>query len=184
VATGKADWMKTPIIVGSPAKCVQLIDICVFCAQLKCLFYMLSVMLEDELSQTNGMLFLADLRDLPFQNGTNMNIRFDRKFMKLLFEMIRASLPISINALHTCRPAEKSLTAIVLPFTLWFMGKDMRVRRIEHFGEPPVLLSSLEEYGLKKEGIPAALGGTWNEFGNWTTLRLQLELERERNEHA
>jgi hypothetical protein len=174
--------MITPSIVGPPTKCIQLIDICVFYAQLKCIFYMLSVVLEDEISQTNGMLFLVDLRDLPWQNGTNMS--FDRKVIKLLFEMIRDALPISINALHTCRPAQKSLTAILMPFTLWFMGKYIRLRRRVHYGEPPLLLSSLEEYGFKKEGIPVAQGGTWNEFGNWTTLRLQLELERERNEHA
>jgi hypothetical protein len=124
---------------------------------------------------------LVDLRDLPSQNVTN--IHFDRKASKLFFELIRDALPISINAIHSCWPSEKSIPAILMPFASWLMGKDLRLRRIIHIGEPPVLLSSLEKYSLKKESIPAAIGGSWNEFGNWTELRLQLELEQERNDH-
>jgi hypothetical protein len=142
---------------------------------------MLSVVLEDEISQKHGMVFLTDLRDLSSQNGTN--IKFDRKFTKLFFELIRDSFPININALHSCRPSEKSIQAIIKPFIMWLIGKDLRLRSMDHIGEPPVLLSSLEKYGLKKEGIPVVLGGTWNEFGNWMRNRLQLELERERNDH-
>jgi hypothetical protein len=137
--------------------------------------------LEDDTSQLHGMALLVDLRDLPSQNLTN--IHFNRKASKLFFEMIRDALPISINAIHPCWPSEKSIQAILMPFVSWLMGKDLRLRRIIHKGEPSVLLSSLKRYCLEKESIPAAIGGSWNEFENWMELRLQLELERERNDH-
>jgi hypothetical protein len=62
------------------------------------------------------------------------------------------------------------------------MGTDRRVYKIIS-ADPPVLLSSLEKYGLKKESIPVAIGGSLDEFGNRTRLRLELELERDRNNH-
>jgi hypothetical protein len=82
---------------------------------------MLSVVLEDELSHLHGIAFLVDLHDLPSQNVSN--IRFDRKASKLFFEMLRDALPISVNALHSCRPSEKSIQAILIPFASWLMGK-------------------------------------------------------------
>jgi hypothetical protein len=67
-----------------------------------------------------------------------------------------------------------------MPFTLWFMWTDLRLHRITHFGDSSAALLPRE---IWQEEIPAALGGTWNDFGNWTRLRLQLELERGRNDH-
>lgn len=74
--------------------------------------------------------------------------------------MVRDALPISINAIHSCRPSEKSIQSILKPFISFFMGKDLRLRYIIHIGEPQVLLFSLEKYGLKKVSIPSALGGS------------------------
>lgn len=61
------------------------------------------------------------------------------------------------------------------------LGKLLRIRRIVHCGEPDAVLSLLLEYGLRKEDLPPALGGAWDEgnFAGWLNRRLQLEQERE-----
>jgi hypothetical protein len=166
------------------SKCITLIYPCTrdpFYVQIKCVFYMFSVALEDELSQKHGVVLISDLRDLPSQN--NKKDLFERKVTKLYWEVLRDCLPIRIHATHGCLPAEKRIAAIFKPFAVWMMGKDVRRRRVEHIGGPLVLLSSLEEYGFKQDGLPIPLGGFWgpDDFEDRTRRQLALELERERN---
>jgi hypothetical protein len=134
---------------------------------------MLSVVLEDEISQLNGMAILVDLRDLPSQNVTNIN--FNRKASKLFFELIRDALPISINAIHSCWPSEKSIAATLMPFASWLMGKDLRLRRVIYKGEPPVLSPPWRNIPSRKKvsRLPLVVPGTtlgigWSFVYSWS----------------
>jgi hypothetical protein len=124
-----------------------------------------SVVLEDESSQLHGIALLIDLRDLPSQTVTNLN--FNRKDSKLFFEMIRGALPISINAIHSCRPSEKSIQALFIPFVGWLMGKDLRLHKIIHIGDPQCCSPPWRNMASRKKGsqLPLAVPGTNSRIG-------------------
>jgi hypothetical protein len=109
---------------------------------------------------------------------------FDRKLTREGIALLRECLPIRLRAMHICLPFRRPPFTFVLPVIKFICGKSIRQRMVIHHGSDLEVLLGLENHGIIRANIPAALGGEYNlqaELTEWLADRLELEGRREAN---
>ena len=84
------------------------------------------------------------------------------QFSRLVAETTR-QVPIKVQVGHVLFPSNRCIGKLVFPLFLWAIGPDRRKRVVAHVGnDPEGHLKVLQEYGFRAEGLPPALGGTYD----------------------
>ena len=107
--------------------------------------------MEDPSIQRNGIVVIM-------YNVGNYSIveHFDRKAMNLLIQFAFQSLPMRVVGVHHCFTSK--VYNIVLPFILFFFGKDVRARHRLH-SVPDQIVPELLKFGLTMDSLPTEMGG-------------------------
>mmetsp|Transcript_14398 Transcript_14398/g.23325 ORF Transcript_14398/g.23325 Transcript_14398/m.23325 type:complete len:347 (-) Transcript_14398:1825-2865(-) len=144
-------------------------------AIVRVIFYLMSVAHERTSVQKNGLVVIADTKHYTTSH-------LDRKFIKIVAYLFMGYHPTITRAYHMCAPpGVKSCFLLVLPFIRYFQTRHIRQRFLVHTGTAPELAMDLEEYGIKKDSLPACLGGNRPEsrFAKWLAKRREEEIARE-----
>jgi hypothetical protein len=97
--------------------------------------------------------------------------------------MLRFCVPIQVRSAHLCFPCNKCVAMLLFPFNLWLLGPELRKKMCIHVGGgPKELLMDLSAYGMEANGIPPAVGGSFDltRYGESLDQRLALETSRQR----
>jgi hypothetical protein len=107
--------------------------------------------MEDPLIERNGIVVIM-------YNVGNYSIvdHFDRKAMNLLLQFAFQCLPMRVAGVHHCYTSK--VYSIVLPFILFFLGKDVRARHRLH-SDPEQIVPEIIKYGLSIDSLPTEMGG-------------------------
>jgi hypothetical protein len=92
-------------------------------------------------------------------------------------------VPLQVRAGHLCFPCHKCVAMLLFPSALWLMGPELRKRICIHLGGgPKELLMDLSAYGMKANGIPPEVGGSFDltRYKERLDQRLALETSRQR----
>jgi hypothetical protein len=123
--------------------------------------------------QQKGLIVLSASRS-PFKLE-----QFDRMGMKRIYQM-RNFLPVRVVAYHLVIGLLSTLSfaKLVLPYTLWLMGPDLRSRLVRHnHTTDKDILQSFAAYGITE--LPFAAGGTFRVDGEaWLRERRRIEQEQ------
>jgi hypothetical protein len=125
----------------------------------RCIFYMFSLLAEDEVSQTEGAVLLCKMDSPPFHS-------LDAAFL----ERLANSLPLRFKAVHLLsrEPIPNDVKSQI----------NFADETYVHVGSSnDELASQLEEFGLNKAGLPKYLNGKWglSKFLHWKELRTRME---------
>jgi hypothetical protein len=115
---------------------------------------------------------------------SSMMKSFDRKLACEGLALLRDCLPIRLRLVHLCMPFRRPPFNFVLPVAKFICGKSIRQRMVIHHGSDLEVLLGLENHGIIRANIPAALGGDYNlqaQLTEWLADRLELEDRREAN---
>lgn len=81
----------------------------------------------------------------------------DRKLIKMNSESISGCLPVRIGGIHICHPPW--FFGKIFPILKMVLPERMRKRIRVHSGKEEKVLKDLEGFGLRREGLPAEIGG-------------------------
>ena len=138
---------------------------------LRSVFYMGSVMAEDDAARTLGCVVLLSL------NNTG-----DAGFMPPLMELLSRTLPIRVHSSHVALNPHRSIWSKTTRGNYTgVLGKALKspkltITPIVHHDETMnELVDSLGRYGLSKRILPSSIGGHWSFEGYqlWQELRLR-----------
>lgn len=145
-----------------------------FDSKIRCFFYLMSVLAENELSQTDGYVFLGVL--ITPRVG-----EFYDDFADKCLEIQRV-IPARLKAFHllVCppkagnKPLVDKIVSTALTKAREVHGKRALIHSASSYEE---LFKKLEKFGLSKEGLPPYAGGRWmyEEFTHWQRDRRRLE---------
>ena len=116
------------------------------------LWYLLEVCMDDPEARKNGVVIVADGRDIQKKH-------YSRK-MKLLVKVMGSVMPVRVRGIHLCYPS-KVAYFIIYPVLKQIFGRHFRLRFKMHFGTQEKVLRELrDEYCLPVDRLPVELGGT------------------------
>jgi hypothetical protein len=142
----------------------------------RCLFYMLQVVTQNELSAKEGFVLVLLSSPSSLQNCL--------QFLTLLRSFLEGVMPTSIHrAFITHKPEDaqgREFVEVVIPSMVKVCGSEMG-----RYIQPVIakdagdLIHKLTTSGLKAEGIPTDLGGAWSleNHNAWWVQRENEELE-------
>lgn len=140
--------------------------------RLRCFFYFVSVLMEEEIHRSDGLLMMGILNDFTLRRS------FGQSGPARLME---SAIPVTARQLHAVRCGTMHLPFLkrALPRLLQLCGKGAR-RVAFHLGDPTEVRTSLEAAGFAASVLPAQVGGDWtyDQFAEWCEERCQFELER------
>jgi hypothetical protein len=127
----------------------------------RCIFYMNSLLAEDEMSQQEGAVLLYKMDSPPFHS---VDVAF--------LERLATSLPLRFKAVHLLshEPISHDVESQVK------FGDKTYV----HVGSSnDELASQLEEFGMNKAGLPRFFNGEWGlgKYIEWQELRTRMEFK-------
>ena len=134
-------------------------------AMARAAWYIIHALLDSSPTvQKHGLLFLAHPHGAKFG-------QFDRALMKIMLGSIQGALPVRLSAFHICQPPP--FFKIILPIAKLFMTERTKKRLNVHFGSPAEICHKLTNtFGMHKECIPEALGGTLTiDMAAWVAQR-------------
>jgi hypothetical protein len=125
----------------------------------RCIFYMCSLLAEDDMSQTEGAVLLYKMDSPPCHS---LDVAF--------LERLATSLPLRFKAVHLLshEPISHDVESRIN------LGDATYV----HVGSSnDELASQLEEFGMHKAGLPKYLNGKWGlgKYLQWQDLRTRME---------
>ena len=110
------------------------------------------VLLEDELVQKKGMIFIGFPHHAKFS-------QFDKQLIRQVLGSIQGCLPVRLSAFHLCHPPA-FFRLLVFPIIHVFMSPRTRKRFLVHSGTTEHVLEQLEtNFGLTKADLPKEIGG-------------------------
>ena len=122
-------------------------------AFLRTLWYHFQVLAENPDYQKKGYVFLVNLKDYcPHKCA-------DRIGAKKAFLIIRECAAVRVKGYHSTYGSKQTPVKIVEPQIRAMQGRHIRLHLVHHYGTDEANLESMEPYGLKKEGLPAVIGG-------------------------
>jgi hypothetical protein len=125
----------------------------------RCIFYMFSLLAEDEVSQTEGAILLYKMDSPPFHS---LNVAF--------LERLANSLSLRFKAVHLLshEPIPKDVESQIN------FGDETYLHISSSKDE---LAFQLEEFGMYKAGLPKYLNGEWglSKFIQWQEIRTRME---------
>lgn len=129
----------------------------------RCLFYMFSITTENPESQQVGVAVIIRIKhdgELPLG-----------RIVPTFMERLTRSLPLTIKALHLLfdEVDQHSVPRAIGNFSAMVYIHSMRSKQ--------EALMKMETFGLRKEGLPRCLGGTWGtiSFSLWQEMRTRVE---------
>jgi hypothetical protein len=125
----------------------------------RCIFYMFSLLAEDDMSQTKGAILLYKMDSPPFRS---LDVAF--------LERLATSLPLRFKSVHLLshEPISHDVES----------GINFGDETYAHVGSSnDELASQLEEFGMNKAGLPKYLNGKWglSKYLQWQELRTRME---------
>ncbi len=129
-------------------------------ARHRCIFYMMSLMTENDKSQSDGAIFIV-----------NVNPQHFGLFNAPLLAALSKALPLKITALHL-------ISREKVPMDLITSLECFNARIHVHTDlSQDALRSKLESFGLTKAGLPKSVNGDWGyvQFVEWQELRTRIE---------
>jgi len=109
------------------------------------------VLVEDELAQKKGMIFMSFPHHAKFG-------QFDKQLIRQMLGSIQGCLPVRLSAFHLCHPPV--FFRLIYPIVQVFMSKRTKKRFLVHSGTTEHVLEHLANtYGLTKADLPADIGG-------------------------
>jgi hypothetical protein len=127
----------------------------------RCIFYMFSLLAEDEMSQREGAVLLYKMDSPPFHS-------VDLAFL----ERLATSLPLHFKAVHLLSHEPISFS---VESQISFGDKTyVHVR-----SSKDELASQLEGFGMNKAGLPTYLNGKWRlaKYIQWQEFRTRMEFK-------
>jgi len=126
----------------------------------RCIFYMMSLVTENDKSQTNGFVLIHKVSppNFSFVNA-------------LLFEQLMLALPLRLNAIHLVCHEDVPLHAVK---SLEPLNAEVHVHTSD---SKDTLLSKLESFGMTKPNLPKFVNGDWGyeTFIQWQEYRTRME---------
>lgn len=87
----------------------------------------------------------------------------DRRLTKSMFDLLKDAMPMKLQSVRILLPGRMSVAGLLLPIALWMMGPTIRrISRMHRNGLPPDYLFDFKQLGMTAEGLPPALGGTFD----------------------
>ena len=135
------------------------------------IFFLLSVLSENEMSQKDGFIFAIVLI-----NPTGAT--FQRANVDMIKELIRMAFPLRLKRLHMiCCPPKlvgQTFVKTFVPMTLQTLGSFFSSKAVVHVAETDeAMLRKLLPCGFRREGLPLSVGGIWayGKFVEWQEQR-------------
>ena len=100
---------------------------------------------------------------------------------RISVEMIRFAAPVKIRAIHIFFPAHRCLAKLLFPMALWWLGPELRKKLAIHLsGGPKDYLMDLQKVYMQADGLPPAMGGSFDlaDLRNKLDERRALEMAR------
>ncbi len=101
---------------------------------------------------------------------------------RILVEMLRFAAPIKLRAGHVFFPAFRCVAKLFFPLVLWWLGPELRKKVSLHLcGGPKEYLMDLQKVGMRADGLPPSMGGSFDLVGLCNKLdeRRALEVSRQ-----
>jgi len=126
----------------------------------RCIFYMMSLMTENDKSQSDGVILIVKVKPQ----------HFDLVNAPLLAALSKA-LPLRIIAIHLISQEDVPIDLIR---SLECLNAEIHIHS-DHSKD--ILSSRLESFGLTKAGLPKFVNGDWGyeKFVQWQELRTRIE---------
>ncbi len=120
-------------------------------------------------AQRHGVVMIGDPGRAKFN-------QFDRAVAKAFIGSIRGALPVRLSCMHIVRPP--AFFSVIYPLVKVFLSDLMRKRMRFHLGPDEKVVQEFEtKYGLSKEMLPTAIGGTLRvNHDEWVESRIALGL--------
>jgi hypothetical protein len=139
--------------------------------RLRCFFYFVSVLMEEDIHRTKGVMILGILNNFTIARSLGLH-KQSRVF--------RYAFPVTLQSLHAVRwKASIPLLKSMLP--LMAMAAQSALQKMHfHLGDTEEVLQSLEQAGFPASILPAQIGGEWmySTFHEWCRERCQYEAEK------
>lgn len=133
-------------------------------------FYISSVASENDKTQEDGIIVITIPESPSFDSITQDAV-----------QMVNSALPLRFFSVHIVLSFDfrRTFKGVMLPLAMKFLGKYfLPSRTIQHIGRSKEdLLNELSKFGIKREGVPESIGGTWsyNKFDEWRDVRTRFE---------
>jgi hypothetical protein len=141
--------------------------------RLRCFFYFASVLMEEEVTRSEGVIFLGVMNNFTLARSFGLN---DPALL------MQRAFPMSARSMHAvrCKSSVPFLKA-TLPLLLKCVGQAMQ-RTHFHLGNHQEVLQSMASTGLPVSVLPPQIGGSWtyDKFEEWCNDRCQFEMEKYR----
>lgn len=139
-------------------------------------FYIMSVLAENEKTQTEGAVFLY-LATTP-RKGEGVDFRFPPRGIDLISRaMPMKALSVDVLSLPI-NPGGFKVLAAHIAYMFHMIGKFLGIQCHVHRGDDAEdLLKQLRGSGLWKRFLPTCIGGDWSheKFVNWRTRKIKVE---------
>lgn len=133
---------------------------------LRAFFYLLSCCNEDTINRRNGVVLLVHPKKSSFK-------QFDQVLLHSMALLLRYTVTL-LRSIHFCQP--DSMFHVIKPMIMHVCGPRMRKRLRVHYGSNESVLQKLAEFGLSREKLPSALGGSLElDPVNWLSTRMIQE---------
>jgi hypothetical protein len=143
-------------------------------ARLRCMFYILCILAENERTQRDGLVAILVMGKAAY----------DRDFtvVRACERIVWDALPVCVHKIHLVSESTKvgssSVFKSIVASTFNMMTKVVSPWvTMHHTGSGQELAKKLKEVGLTKRGLPAWIGGSWDmeNFHNWQKRRKRHE---------
>jgi len=100
---------------------------------------------------------------------------------RISVEMVRFAIPVKVRAVHIFFPGHRCVAQLFFPILLCWLGPELRKRLSFHLsGGPKEYLMDLQKVYMRADGLPPAMGGSFNlpDLCNTLEQRRVLEMAR------
>jgi len=142
---------------------------------LQAVFYHHFILMRNAQNRKDGYVWLVN-------KGNDM---LDPRRGKLIFEFMRAFMPVKVHSIHLLTTRGSQINPIMLNLWKWYTNEKVYVHMCN---TPEECAASLRTFGFKKEKLPKVLGGSWEtvqwdglkeeEQGNWLRDKTFLDTRR------
>ena len=163
VALGRKDSAGRGVVIGDRTKLLNKNEASQQ-ARLRSIFYLLTVLSEEEINQKEGIVWLSNL-------VTPREVSFSENNATIVSESV-ALMPVKVKAVHfVVIPPKTSKKHLVDEIATKIADTIERKEVLVHTrGSAQEIASVLQAFGLSKEGLPKSFGGSWKYEGMWWSL--------------
>eukprot|EP00522_Entomoneis_paludosa_P004498 CAMPEP_0172476040 /NCGR_PEP_ID=MMETSP1065-20121228/70175_1 /TAXON_ID=265537 /ORGANISM="Amphiprora paludosa, Strain CCMP125" /LENGTH=313 /DNA_ID=CAMNT_0013234255 /DNA_START=71 /DNA_END=1012 /DNA_ORIENTATION=+ len=121
-------------------------------SSLRCLFLTFHLASMSSMVQKYGVVIVMDTQKVTTAD-------YCRKISRHIVRMCGESAPIRLRAWHACYADVKSQAMLLNSSILFMLGRNLRLRVLQHYGSPAELAWDLGQYGMAKAILPKQVGG-------------------------